>query len=98
VPQTFTVFVKPMSVRIGENWPKCKGNYLFFSITEVKNLWCFYFSAQYAYIAWSVVYDKVKSKHALLAWKRRVSGNTVLCVGVSVSSLELADRSSRNLV
>ena len=45
-----------------------------------------------------VVYDKVKIKHAVLTRKRRVSDNTVLCLGVSVSSLEVADRSSRNLV
>ena len=50
------------------------------------------------YMAWSVVYDKVKIKHTALTRKTRVSGNTLLCLGVSVSSLELADRSSRNLV
>jgi hypothetical protein len=62
----FTVFVNPLSVRIGVNRPKRKGNYLFVSITEAKNLWCYNSSAHYAYMAWPVVYDKVIFKHALL--------------------------------
>ena len=94
----FIVFVNLLSVRIRVNRPKRKGNYIFVSITDVKNLWCYNSSAKYAYMAWSVVYDMVKLKHALLIWRRRVSGNTVLCIGVPVSSLELADRSSRNMV
>ena len=45
----FTVFVNPLSVRIGVNRQKRKGNYLFVSITEVKNLWCSNSTVQYTY-------------------------------------------------